>query len=166
MVLMSVSLERIVALGIAVGLQLLIADFGASADDSCLQNQATMNACAEKRAAEKQAALDVAYQAALAAVRSRPSGAGSGDEMATGLILAQDAWIKSRDATCRFDAALLGGGGSIGGSKLGNCLSSLNDRRIIAFEKLVNCLTTPECKFPVGLYQFQIRTDAESLNGQ
>lgn len=152
-----VSLTRIGAFIIAG-----ILSASASADDSCMQNQATLNDCAEKSAAENQAKLDVAYRAALDALRSSSRSLSS--EMVPALTSAQDAWVKSRDATCQFDAMLLSGGGSMGRLVYSNCISSLTVRQTVAFEKLVDCLRTPECKFPVALHQFQMRENATSLN--
>lgn len=108
--------------------------------------------------------MNVAYGAAIEAVRSHDFATLDSAEMVKVLGAAQDAWLTSRDATCAFDAALLGDGASKGGLEHSNCLASLNTRRAVAFRKLAECLDAPECKFPLGLYQFQIRLDASELN--
>jgi uncharacterized protein YecT (DUF1311 family) len=132
--------------------------------DPCLQNQATLNECAEEAAAKDEAQMNSAYRGAIEAVRSHEFTPLNPEQMVKSLMAAQEAWLKSRDATCAFDAALLGGGGSMGGLEHSHCLNSLNIRRAIAFQKLTECLKAPECKFPVGLHQFQIRLDASNLH--
>ena len=110
--------------------------------------QADMNQCADARFKASDAQLNGTYKKVMACLG--PTGDG-----ATSLVDAQRAWLRYRDAECKFQGSA-SDGGSVQPMVIGSCLASITDRRTKELKDYLTCqegdLSCPvhDCNLPDG----------------
>ena len=134
--------NAIFALGIVIGLFALLPSHAhAGADCQNATTQLQLDECAGASYAKSDKALNKVYREILSRLKG-PS------ETKTDLIAAQRAWLKYRDAECKFEVSGLDGG-SVQPMIYSQCLDALTQSRTKGLSQFLDCSDgTLNCPIP------------------